>query len=65
MDARVLGQRGIGRYLSNLLRALAEGPADLSVRLYPGPGLPVREAAPKGPPLFNVEDLSQVPPGLG
>ncbi|HTB34803.1 MAG TPA: glycosyltransferase family 1 protein [bacterium] len=60
MDARVLGQRGIGRYLANLLRALAESPADLSVRLYLGRAS-VREAVPKDP-RFSVEDLGGVHP---
>jgi glycosyltransferase involved in cell wall biosynthesis len=60
VDARVLGQRGIGRYLANLLRALAEGPQDLSVRLYLGRAS-VREAVPKDP-RFSVQDLSGTHP---
>jgi len=37
VDARVLGQRGVGRYLSNLVRALLETREDFAMRLYLGP----------------------------
>jgi glycosyltransferase involved in cell wall biosynthesis len=60
VDARVLGQRGIGRYLANLLRALAESRADLAVRLYLGRAS-LREAVPDDP-RFSVEDLARVHP---
>jgi glycosyltransferase involved in cell wall biosynthesis len=60
VDARVLGQRGIGRYLSNLLRALAESPADLAVRLFLGRAS-AQDAVPKDP-RFSVEDLSREHP---
>lgn len=60
VDARVLGQRGIGRYLANLLRALSQRRDDLEVRLYLGRAS-VREAVP-GDRRFSVEDLSRVPP---
>ena len=56
IDARVLGQRGIGRYLANLLRALAARRDDLQVRLYLGRAS-VREAVPADD-RFSVEDLS-------
>jgi glycosyltransferase involved in cell wall biosynthesis len=56
VDARVLGQRGVGRYLANLLRALSQTRADLAVRLYLGPAS-LREAVPKDP-RFSVEDLA-------
>jgi glycosyltransferase involved in cell wall biosynthesis len=60
VDARVLGQRGVGRYLSNLLRALAETREDLEVRLYLGPSS-TPEAAPKDP-RFSVEGLGHAHP---
>ena len=56
VDARVLGQRGIGRYLSNLLRAMAARRDDIQVRLYLGRAS-VREAVPRDP-RFSVQDLS-------
>jgi glycosyltransferase involved in cell wall biosynthesis len=55
VDARVLGQRGIGRYLANLLRALAARRDDLQVRLYLGRAS-VRDAVPQDP-RFSAQDL--------
>lgn len=60
VDARVLGQRGVGRYLANLLRALAGTREDLAVRLYLGPSS-AREAAPKDS-RFSVEELGGAHP---
>ncbi|HTB23107.1 MAG TPA: glycosyltransferase family 1 protein [bacterium] len=60
VDARVLGQRGVGRYLANLLRALAETREDLALRLYLGPSS-VEGALPKDP-RFSVERLGQAHP---
>ncbi|HTB34653.1 MAG TPA: glycosyltransferase family 1 protein [bacterium] len=60
VDARVLGQRGIGRYLANLLRAVAESRADVAVRLYLGRAS-VREAVPADP-RFSAEDLGGAHP---
>jgi len=60
VDARVLGQRGVGRYLANLLRALAATREDLAVRLYLGPSS-APEAAPKDS-RFSVEELGHAHP---
>lgn len=60
VDARVLGQRGVGRYLANLLRALSESRGDFSMRLFLAPSS-VEACVPKDP-RFSVERLQGVHP---
>jgi glycosyltransferase involved in cell wall biosynthesis len=62
VDARVLGQRGVGRYLANFLRALAGTREDLALRLYLGPSS-VPEAVPQDA-RFSVERLGRVHPAV-
>ncbi len=62
VDARVLGQRGIGRYLANLLRAVAASREDVRLRLYLGRAS-VRDLVPRDP-RFDTEDLSRLHPVL-
>ena len=62
IDARVLGQRGIGRYLSNLLGALARTREDLALRLALGPAS-LRDAVPRDP-RFSVQDLGGAHPAF-
>jgi glycosyltransferase involved in cell wall biosynthesis len=60
VDARVLGRRGVGRYLANLLRALADSREEFEARLYLAESS-VLEAAPADP-RFSVERLGTVHP---
>ena len=59
VDARVLGRRGVGRYLANLLRALVQGREAPFLRLYLGPDS-LREAVPRHPRV-SVEELEGHP----
>ncbi|MGH7442777.1 MAG: glycosyltransferase family 4 protein [bacterium] len=60
VDARVLGQRGIGRYLANLLHALSRIDADISVRLYLGHASS-EDAVPRDP-RFSVQRMGRTHP---
>jgi glycosyltransferase involved in cell wall biosynthesis len=60
VDARVLGQRGVGRYLSNLLRALSETRGDFAFRLFLT-SASVDACVPRDP-RFSVERLVGVHP---
>ena len=59
VDTRVLGRRGVGRYLANLLRALVQGREAPFLRLYLGPDS-LREAVPRHPRV-SVEELEGHP----
>lgn len=62
IDARVLGHRGVGRYLSNLLRALAERKDEVRYLLYLGPKS-MRELVPADP-RFEAVTLAAGHPAL-
>ena len=62
IDARVLGHRGVGRYLANLVRALAQRKDDARYLLYLGPRS-IKELVPKDP-RFQAITLGQVHPAL-
>lgn len=60
MDARVLGQRGVGRYLSNLINAMANQKGDWKVTLFVQPSSR-RELIPRDE-RFSLVDLGSVNP---